>query len=85
MTGWLAAFILAQALDTTTTCIGFARGGHELNPIMPSTCSRLVPVKAGVTLALGTVAYKTRSKKLLVFGTLLTGAVVANNLYQLSK
>lgn len=53
MTKWLVALALAQALDTTTTCVGLSRGYRELNPLLANrSCQQVIAVKAGVTAGL---------------------------------
>lgn len=39
MTELILTLALLRGADATTSCMAFARGGHEQNPLMPSSCA----------------------------------------------
>jgi hypothetical protein len=48
MKPWLIAVAVAHALDVSTSCAAFARGGVEGNPALPTSCQVQIPIQAGI-------------------------------------
>ena len=46
----LIALAIARALDASTTCAAFNRGGSEGNPVLPTNCPVAISVQAGLVV-----------------------------------
>ena len=85
------AFVAAQALDMTTTCVGMRRGYTELNPLMgphPKTLTvvavKVIPTVLYVPMALTFRKRHPKVTKYVTLGlTLGSAAAGAWNLTQL--
>lgn len=63
MTGWLLALILAKGVDVSTTCAARATGqAHEMNPIAPASCERMIGVSAGLIAGESLILWKLDAK-----------------------
>ncbi len=46
----LIALAIARALDASSTCAAFHRGGSEGNPVLPTNCPVAISVQAGLVV-----------------------------------
>lgn len=77
MTGWLIAFAVAQALDAGTSCAALQHGAREGNPLLPSTCGRMIAVKAGMTAGYG-VAMRPAFQQHPRLARIVTGLLITS-------
>ena len=65
--------LLTQTADGVLTCRGLARGGVEVNPVLPQSCAGIIGVKAGMIT--GALFLPDRARRWMLGGIAAGGAI----------
>lgn len=80
-----AAYFLWSMIDITTTVIALNYGGIEANPILASTGSWWIVLKALVVVSVIVWAVMRYKHKLLWYANIVTGGVVIWNILKIGE